>query len=90
MIGDTSRVAKRWQFVVDQTFAIKNRGLIAVGDLDGSVSMGEPAELHAHGDVIRLDRVGLDMICRTPRVALVFTGVSQDDVPPGAVIASVD
>jgi translation elongation factor EF-Tu-like GTPase len=84
----------RWQFEVVEAFSITGRGTVVLGHMRGNMHNGEPAILDAAGTTRRLERVGIDILCRPKGdispVGLTLPGVGKADVPPGAMIYSID
>jgi translation elongation factor EF-Tu-like GTPase len=82
-------VIDRWEFVVEEAFTITGRGTGVLGTLRGAIEQsGEPAELEAHGQVRRVDKVTVEF-ARTKvgeRLTLLLHGVDGDEVPAGTVV----
>lgn len=90
-------VDSRWQFEVEEAFAVTGRGTAVIGQHRGGVipAVG-PAVLCVGGASETVERVAVEVLDRQRegrhegRVALLLCGVDKDRVPAGAVVRSME
>ena len=79
-----------FHFVIERSFAISGRGTVGVGTLvSGHVTSGDTVCLHTDAGILRVDDVWVDLTgAGTDRLALVFPGVTKEQVLPGTIARS--
>ncbi|GAA4504690.1 hypothetical protein GCM10023191_059400 [Actinoallomurus oryzae] len=79
-----------FHFVVERAFVISGRGAVAVGTLvSGQVTSGDTVCLHTDAGIVRVDDVWVELTgAGTDRLALLFRGLTKEDLLPGTIARS--